>query len=257
MLNWIVWNGTVYMYKMDLVLTNLQWLMCHKTKQYQTKLNKIIDTETSPQEWILVIIQHIEGLSALEEYLNKGIKKTPADVIKLKTFINIKQLQRSIHTIYKRMHHRDCCSPFICNHLNGQVWKHINSEIFNDWLSDARKSHSIFLIYTEGEEKTKQFLKQLKYNVRLLNLTTKNQSIAIIDTLEYIDKNRQLQTTHHKKTKKTKKNLLTRTAIIITDFLTSNISKIAFSIHKQLDEKESRQTTNWKDKPIKQITYSS
>ena len=32
MRNWIVWNRTVYMYKMDLALNNLQWLMCHKTK---------------------------------------------------------------------------------------------------------------------------------------------------------------------------------------------------------------------------------
>ena len=32
MLNWIVWNRTVYMYKNDLALNNLQWLICHKTK---------------------------------------------------------------------------------------------------------------------------------------------------------------------------------------------------------------------------------
>ena len=33
MLNWIVWNRTVYMYKnWILALNNLQWLMCHKTK---------------------------------------------------------------------------------------------------------------------------------------------------------------------------------------------------------------------------------
>ena len=32
MLNWIVWNRTVFMNKMDLALNNLQRLMCHKTK---------------------------------------------------------------------------------------------------------------------------------------------------------------------------------------------------------------------------------
>ena len=37
MQNWIVWNKTVYMYKMDLVLTDTQWLICHKTKPNQTK----------------------------------------------------------------------------------------------------------------------------------------------------------------------------------------------------------------------------
>ena len=37
-LNWIVWNRTVSMYKMDLVLNNLQRLMSHKTKPNQTNL---------------------------------------------------------------------------------------------------------------------------------------------------------------------------------------------------------------------------
>ena len=31
MLNWIVWNRTDYLHKMDLVLSNLQRLICHKT----------------------------------------------------------------------------------------------------------------------------------------------------------------------------------------------------------------------------------
>ena len=33
MLNWIVWNRTVYLYKIDLALNNLQRLICHKPKQ--------------------------------------------------------------------------------------------------------------------------------------------------------------------------------------------------------------------------------
>ena len=32
MLNWIVWNRTVYMYKNRLGINDLQWLMHHKTK---------------------------------------------------------------------------------------------------------------------------------------------------------------------------------------------------------------------------------
>ena len=32
MWNWIVWNRTFYMYKIELALNNLQWLMCHKPK---------------------------------------------------------------------------------------------------------------------------------------------------------------------------------------------------------------------------------
>ena len=40
MLNWIVWNRTVYLYKMDLALNNLQRLICHKT-QINTHSEKI------------------------------------------------------------------------------------------------------------------------------------------------------------------------------------------------------------------------
>ena len=32
MLNWIVWNRTVYLYKNGLSLNNLQRLICHKTQ---------------------------------------------------------------------------------------------------------------------------------------------------------------------------------------------------------------------------------
>ena len=37
MLNWIVWNRTDNFYKMDLALSNLQMLICHKAQ-----LNQII-----------------------------------------------------------------------------------------------------------------------------------------------------------------------------------------------------------------------
>ena len=33
MLNWIVFNRTDYLHKMDLALNNLQRLICHKTQQ--------------------------------------------------------------------------------------------------------------------------------------------------------------------------------------------------------------------------------
>ena len=44
MLNWIVWNITVYMYKMDLALNIFQWLIWHKTKQNQ-------NGSISPLDW--------------------------------------------------------------------------------------------------------------------------------------------------------------------------------------------------------------
>ena len=35
MLNWIVWNRTVYIDKNGFGINNLQWLMCHQTKPNQ------------------------------------------------------------------------------------------------------------------------------------------------------------------------------------------------------------------------------
>ena len=34
-LNWIVWNKTDYMYKNGFGINNPQWLMCHKAKPNQ------------------------------------------------------------------------------------------------------------------------------------------------------------------------------------------------------------------------------
>ena len=45
-LNWLVWNKTVYMYKMDLALNNLLCLMCHKTKPNETILENYIQPNT-------------------------------------------------------------------------------------------------------------------------------------------------------------------------------------------------------------------
>ena len=59
-LNWIVWNWTVYMYKIDLALNNLQWLICHKTEPNQTKPN-----QTIPNEYIWY--SHCSGLLTKKE----------------------------------------------------------------------------------------------------------------------------------------------------------------------------------------------
>ena len=40
MLNWSVWNRTVYMYKYVFVINNLQWSLCHKSKPSETKGEK-------------------------------------------------------------------------------------------------------------------------------------------------------------------------------------------------------------------------
>ena len=43
MLNWIVGNRTVYMYKNRFSINNIQWLMCHETKPNRTRPNLISD----------------------------------------------------------------------------------------------------------------------------------------------------------------------------------------------------------------------
>ena len=47
MLNWIVKNKTVYLYKMDLALNNQQILICHKTLKHKSFSKKILDIRMS------------------------------------------------------------------------------------------------------------------------------------------------------------------------------------------------------------------
>ena len=46
-LNWVVWNRTVFMNKNGFGINNLQWLMCHKTKPNQMRNNWPIDRTLS------------------------------------------------------------------------------------------------------------------------------------------------------------------------------------------------------------------
>ena len=48
-LNWIVWNRTVYMYKNGFGIYNLQRLICHRIKPNQTSQGKYQTTETTSQ----------------------------------------------------------------------------------------------------------------------------------------------------------------------------------------------------------------
>ena len=53
MLNWIVWNKTIYLFEMDLALNNLQILIYHKTqtnKQTPAWDKIIVDWETMSLE---------------------------------------------------------------------------------------------------------------------------------------------------------------------------------------------------------------
>ena len=49
-LYWNIWNGTVYMYKMDLTLNNSQWLICHKIKPNRLMIIMSVDV-TAVGRW--------------------------------------------------------------------------------------------------------------------------------------------------------------------------------------------------------------
>ena len=59
MLNRIVWNRTVYKYKIDLALNNLQCLICHKIKPnlrfdfvFMGEIGKYIHASTLHGQWM-------------------------------------------------------------------------------------------------------------------------------------------------------------------------------------------------------------
>ena len=73
MLNWIVWNRTVYLYKMDLVLINLQWLICHKTQTTNQPQEKKLRPPSEMKKNILFTILKLQK-SDIWEIRHKTIK---------------------------------------------------------------------------------------------------------------------------------------------------------------------------------------
>ena len=55
MINWIVWNRTVYLNKMDLTLNNQQRLMCHKNQT--NKIKQTNNTEYGVKLYLMVRLQ--------------------------------------------------------------------------------------------------------------------------------------------------------------------------------------------------------
>ena len=84
MLNWIVWNTAVYLYKMDLALNNLQWLICHKTKPINESYGGL---EQQNRTWPkLMIYHHFKWILDIPFWLRekKGKKNTTLRVDKRK-----------------------------------------------------------------------------------------------------------------------------------------------------------------------------
>ena len=53
MLNWIVWNRIVYMYKIDMVLDNLQRLICQKPKKNKQNAGKAGTNSWWHKRWLI------------------------------------------------------------------------------------------------------------------------------------------------------------------------------------------------------------
>ena len=84
MLNWIVWNRTDYLYKMDLALNNLQRLMCHKTQTTNQPTN-----HQNPQTNIIFTLKI--SIFPLSIYLSidlRGAYDKFPDFFRMGTFID-------------------------------------------------------------------------------------------------------------------------------------------------------------------------
>ena len=53
-LNWIVWNRTVYMYKNGFGINSLQWWMCYKTKP--NKIQNFCAIEFDNKCYLLIFV---------------------------------------------------------------------------------------------------------------------------------------------------------------------------------------------------------
>ena len=68
MLDWIVWNRTVYMYKTDLAVNNLQWLIYYQTNQTY-KFTKSLSHVA--QDCFILIPSYFLLISALQNYYSR------------------------------------------------------------------------------------------------------------------------------------------------------------------------------------------
>ena len=63
MLNWVVWNRTVYMCKNESHFNNLQWLMCHKNRTKLSSINQVPELTVSA-------VHHMIDICMLEHWWN-------------------------------------------------------------------------------------------------------------------------------------------------------------------------------------------
>ena len=179
-------------------------------------LNKINNTTTIPQEAILVTmdvrslysnIKHDEGLSALDEHLNKRTTKNPPTEVILTLMKHILTLNNFNFNGQHYIQTKGCAMGTIAAPSYATIYMdkfentHIYPKIKNDCLFYARYIDDIFMIYTGGDAKLNNFLNDLNMTHDSIKFDHEKskQAIAFLDILIYIGENRQLQNTLHTK----------------------------------------------------------
>jgi len=152
-------------------------------------------------------IKHNEGLLALEECLDNRTHKEPSSKVITTLMNHILTLNNFNFNGRNFLQIKGCAMGTIAAPSYATIYmgkfetQFIYPEIDSDCLFYARYIDDIFLIYTGGDTKLKQFLKDLntKHDSIKFDYETSTKSIAFLDTLIYIDEKRHLQTTLYTK----------------------------------------------------------
>ena len=179
-------------------------------------LNKIKSLERIPQDAILVTldvrslysnIKHDEGLSALKECLDTRTINNPPTTVVTTLMNHILTLNNFNFNGRHFLQIKGCAMGTVAAPSYATIYmgyfeeKFIYPIINSECLFYTRYIDDIFLIYTGGEAKLIEFLTNLNtlHDSIKFDYEKSKKSIAFLDTLVYIDNNRQLQTTLYTK----------------------------------------------------------
>ena len=179
-------------------------------------INKIKHIKRLPHNAILVTmdvrslysnIKHHDGISALKKCLDNRISKEPPTEVLITLMNHILTLNNFNFNGRHFLQIKGCAMGTVAAPSYATIYMgnfeetHIYPDIDNDCPFYARYIDDIFLIYTGGEKKLDEFLKNIntKHDSIKFDYEKSTQSVAFLDTLIYIDEKRQLQTTLYTK----------------------------------------------------------
>ena len=152
-------------------------------------------------------IKHNEDLLALEQCLDNRTHKEPSSKVITTLMHHILTLQNFNFNGRNFLQIKGCAMGTIAAPSYAAIYmgkfetQFIYPEINSDCLFYARYIDYIFLIYTGGDTKLKQLLKDLntKHDLMKFDYETSTKSIEFLDTLIYVDEERHLQSTLYTK----------------------------------------------------------